>query len=140
MGSTRIKGNKGTLKLGTPGVDFLPDLSNCVLEADDSDETLTFEDAANGGRRAWKFTISGVQSNDSDAAWTYIWSNTGLEVAYTYAPHGNASPSTTQPHFTGMLKIGPKPSIGGEASITGDYTFDYELQVIGEPTMVTTAG
>lgn len=134
-GSTRIKGNKLALKLGTPPVDHWADITSCALVGEDSDGTLTFEDAANGGGQDWHFELSAIQSTAADSFWRTLWEQTGDEVAFTYAPHGNETASAAQPHFIGMVKIGKKPQIGGEASIKGDFTFDYQLEVVGQPTL-----
>lgn len=136
-GSTRIKGNKLGFKLGTPAKDHWADISSCTLVGEDSDGVLTFEDAANGGGQDWHFEISAIQSTDSESFWRMLWEQTGDEVAFTYAPKGNETPSATEPHFIGMVKIGKKPQIGGEASIKGEYTFDYQLEVVGQPTLDT---
>lgn len=135
MGSTRIKGNKLALTLGTPPVDYWADITSCTLVGEDSDDVLTFEDAANGGAQAWRFELTAIQSLATSSFWRNLWDNTGDEVAFTYAPHGNEEASTTQPHFIGTVKIGPKPQIGGEASTSGSYTFDYSLEVVGQPTL-----
>lgn len=137
QGSTRIKGNALLFKLGdSDGTDYWADCSSVVLEnADDNSGVLTFEDAANGGARAWQFTLSGIQSTASSSFWRYIWNNTGEEVAFTYAPHGNETPSADQPHFVGMCKVGPKPSVGGDADREGEYTFETRLDVTSGPTL-----
>lgn len=138
MGSTRIKGNALYFKLGdTSGTDYWADCTNVVLENEEDDSGVTtFEDAANAGtERKWHFTLSGIQSTANDSFWRYLWENTGEEVAFTYAPHGNETPSTDKPHFLGTVKIKEKPSVGGEASEDGEFTFDYQLDVETGPTL-----
>lgn len=143
MGSTRIRGNvKPVLTLGSPGSDFAADLLSYLFENEAADaDTITFEDAASGGARQWFLRGSAIQSLASASFWQYVTENSGESVAYTVAPHGNAVASASQPHAVGTLKIGPKPSFGGEAntSSTSAFTFDFEFEVDGEPTWDTGA-
>lgn len=135
--STRIKGNALALKFGSPAVDYWADATSVVLENEEKkSDVTTFEDAASSdGLVQWFFTLAAIQSTATGSFWRYLWANTGATVAYTYAPHGNVSPSATQPHFTGTCKIGAKPSIGGEASATGEYTFESRLDVVTGPVL-----
>jgi hypothetical protein len=134
-GSTRIKGTKLALTLGSPGTDYWADISSYVLTNEEAEsDVTTFADAAEGGARQFKLNGSAIQSTATASFWRYVYENTGEEVAFTLAPHGNAVPSAAEPHFVGTVKIGPKPDIGGEAG-TGSFTFDFEWDVIGEPTI-----
>lgn len=137
MGSTRIKGNKLGLTFGSPGENYWADATSVVLENEEREsDVVTFEDAANAGdARQWFFTLSAVQSTATGSFWRFLWDNTGQVVPFTYAPHGNETPSEEQPHFLGTCKIGPKPSIGGEASATGEFTFEMRLDVETGPTL-----
>lgn len=140
MGSTRIRGNKKPqLTLGAPGIDHSADVISWTIENDEADaDVVTFEDAANGGGRQFFLRGSAIQSTQSAAFWRYVWENSGeTEIPYTIAPHGNAVPTADEPHFVGTLTIGPKPTIGGEASssATSAFSFDYEFAIDGEPTM-----
>lgn len=144
MGSTRIRGNrKPQLTIGTPGTDRATDVISWTIENENADaDVVTFEDAAEGGGRQFYLRGSAIQSTDTAAFWRYVWENSGEEnVPYTIAPHGNAVPSEAEPHFVGTLTIGPKPTIGGEASTNpkSAFTFDYEFPIDGEPTMDTGA-
>lgn len=133
--STRIKGKSLTLKLGT--TDYAIDATSVVLESEEADnDVTTFADAAAGAVRQWFFTITAIQSTDAASFWRYLWDNSGTTAAYVFAPHGNAVPSASQPHFTGNVTIGPKPNIGGEANST--FTFEYRLDCNEAPTLDTT--
>lgn len=137
-GSTRIKGVALTLSIGTPPTDYKCDVTACTITNEEADEkdVVTFCDAAvAGGQRDYKLNITAIQSTDVTSLWSYIWDHSGDKVAFTYAPHGNAAPSAAQPHFTGMVTIGPKPEIGGEAGKGNTFTFETEWAIDGVPTL-----
>ena len=134
-GSTRIKGTKLGLKIGTPGVDYWADVTSWKISNDDADKDVTtFEDAAAGGAKQFKLTGSAIQSTATASLWSYIWGNTGATAAFTVAPHGNAISTAEQPHVIGTLTIGAKPELGGDAG-TGAYSFDFEFLITGTPTL-----
>lgn len=138
--STRIKAN--ALKLTIDGDDYWADLSSVVMASEEAAaDVTTFADAADGGSRDWFFTVSGIQSTDSTSFWMAMWDNPGSEVAFIYAPHGNASASSTQPHFTGTVRLPARGSfvLGGEASSDGTFSFDgVRMDIVGEPVKDTT--
>lgn len=133
--STRIKGAQLSLELG--GDDYWMDATSVLLDNEDSTAAVTFEDASLGGARQFFFTVSAIQSTDTASLWSYLWANTGEIVNYTYAPHGNASPSTSQPHFTGTVKIPAKPAIGGDAGTANTFTFTVRMDCQEVPTLAT---
>jgi len=134
-GSTRIKGTKLKLELGTPAVDYWADLSNYRLFNDEAEPDITtFADAAEGGGRQHKLAGTGIQSTDTESFWRMVWEHAGDEVPFTIAPHGNEEPAAAMPHFTGIVKIGSKPELGGDAG-TGAFTFEFEWNLTGEPVM-----
>jgi len=138
--STRIKAN--ALKLSIGGTDYWADFSSVTLQSEDaSSDVNTFYDASLGGRRDWFFTVSGVQSTETTSFWMAAWDDAGSEVAFIYAPHGNATASSSQPHFTGTLRIPAKGAfvIGGDASADGTFSFDgVRMDVVGDVTLDTT--
>ncbi|WP_144268257.1 hypothetical protein [Demequina sp. NBRC 110055] len=135
-GSTRIRGAALTLSVGSPAVDYKCDITSATITNEETDsDVLTFCDVEEGNDRTYFLNITAIQSTDADSLWSYIWDQSGTEgVAFTYAPHGNASPSASQPHFTGTLTIGDKPEIGGEAVRDGNgYTFETTWEIDGIP-------
>jgi hypothetical protein len=79
--------------------------------------------------------VTGFQDTASASLHSYLWDNPGKTVTITYAPHGNASPSTSQPHFTASGYVETVPNLGGAA---GEYfTFDLNIILDGKPTRVT---
>lgn len=134
--STRIKGNALALTFG--GTDYWADATSVLFDNEESAAGVTtFEDASKAGARTYFFTISAIQSTDTSSFWTYLWENTGEVVAYKYAVHGNATATAAEPHLTGTIKVGPKPSLGGDASVNGEYTFTVRLDCQEEPTLDT---
>lgn len=138
--STRIKGRQLSILLGTPPVDYWCDSTKVTLENEEADEgTVTFCNAAEpGGARQEFLSITAIQSTDEDSMWSYLWDHAGEDVPFTYAPHGNAAPSVSQPHFVGTATLGARPTIGGEAGRTNTYTFETRWDIVGTVTKVTT--
>lgn len=134
-GSTRIKGTKLKLTLGTPGTDFWADLTSWKITNTDADsDVTTFEDAAAGGSKEFHLTGTAIQSTAAESFWRYVWANTGEEVAFTIAPHGNLVASDSQPHVIGTVTIGAKPDLGGDAGNSA-YTFEFDWIVTGTPVL-----
>lgn len=131
--STRIKGK--ALMLELEGQDYWADLTSAVIKNEEADEdTVTFEDAAQaGGARKWLMELAAIQSTDPTSFWSLAWDQTGEEVPYIYAPHGNETPTAAKPHFTGQLTIGPPPDLGGEAGRTNTYTFETVFELSAKP-------
>lgn len=138
--STRIKAN--ALQLTIDGTDYWADFSSVTLQSEDAaSDANTFYDASLGGRRDFYFTVSGVQSTATASFWINCWDNAGDEVAFVYAPHGNAVASSSEPHFTGTLRLPPQGALtlGGDASTDGTFSFDgARMDVVGDVTLDTT--
>ena len=136
MGSTRLKGSK--LKLTIEETDYHGDLTNYTITNEEKDaDVTTFEDAASGNTRAFSLAVTLVQSTDPDSLWMHVWDNEGKPFSFTLAPHGNETPSTTQPHFTGTGIMPPPADLGGEAG-NNTFTSEVTFQLDAKPTKVTT--
>jgi hypothetical protein len=135
MSSARIKGAKLSLLIGTPGVEYMGDLTAYKITNADADKggLTTFEDAGNGGAKQFKLSGTAAQSTATGSFWRYVWANTGETAAFTVAPHGNETPTAEQPHFIGTVIIGAKPDLGVEAGTTNEGSFDFEWDMTGEP-------
>lgn len=133
--STRIKGKALSLMIGA--TEYACDATSIVLDNEEADDdTVTFCEVGTGGNVQWFFTIEAVQSTAASSFWRYLWENTGTEVAFVFKPHGNETASADQPHFTGNLVVGSKPSIGGEAAAKGQtFTFETRLDLTAEPVL-----
>lgn len=133
-GSARIKGAALALSFG--GTEYWADATSVILDNEEADgDVTTFADAAAGGARQFFFTLSAIQSLASGSFWRYVWANTGGSAAFRYAPHGNAIATADQPHFTGTVKIGSKPSLGGDAGASNTFTFETRFDVEGAPVL-----
>ena len=134
MVNPRVKGSALALSFG--GTDFWADATSVVLDNEEaSSDVTTFADAAAGGARQEFFTITAIQSTATGSFWSYVHANSGATVAFRYAPHGNAVATADEPHVLGMVKIGPKPALGGEAGKTTEYTFETRFDVVGATTL-----
>lgn len=139
MPSTRIKGK--SLVFEVDAVEYACDVTSVTLaneEASDQD-AVTFCDAAAGTSVDWYLEVSAITSTDATSFWSFLWDNSGdTGVSFTFAPHGNAVPSESQPHFEGTCTLPAPPAIGGESNST--WTFDVRIDLDAAPTKVTTAG
>ena len=129
-----------TLSLEIDEIEVACDVSAAKISPEEADDDFTtFCSAAqNKTNYDYHLTFTAGQSLDADSLWRYIFDHEGEEVAYVLAPAGNAEPSISQPHFTGTVKIGAMPELGGEASRTGQvWTFEADWLCNGKPEMVT---
>jgi len=79
--------------------------------------------------------ISGFQDFAAASLWTTLFANPGAEIDLTFAPHGNAVASTTQPHFTATGYAETIPDFGGAA---GEYfVYDLTIKLNAKPVKVT---
>jgi len=132
--SARIYGKQ--LKLEVDGADYWADIISCVKKVEENGDTVTtFEDAAAGTTLKHYFEITAIQSTDATSFWSFCTDNHGTEVPFEYAVHGNAAPSTNQPHLIGTLEIGMPPDLGGEAGRKNTYSFTMRCDIVGTPVL-----
>lgn len=138
--STRIKANALSMSIG--GVDYWADFSSVVMQSEDASADInTFYDSSLGGRRDFYFTVAGVQSTEATSFWRAMWTGSGTEVAFIYAPHGNATESADKPHFKGTVRLPAKGSfqLGGDSSPDGTFSFDgVRMDIVGDVTLDAT--
>lgn len=130
------------LKLEIGGDEYTAEVSNVrVTSAEGESDFVTFAEAAAGGARDYALAITLAQDAATGSLWTEIFDNAGTDVAYTVMPYGNASPSATEPHFTGTCTITEPDGdlLGGEAnkSNTARMTVEVAFPCTGKPTRVT---
>lgn len=125
----RIKGKSIIFEVG--GTEYAGSVSNVTFSS--AVGTLGFGDYED----SLDFTcaVTGFQDVQAVSLWSTLFDNPGATLTITYAPHGNATATSTQPHFTATGYAETVPDLGGAA---GEY-FVYDLNIIldGKPTRVT---
>jgi hypothetical protein len=106
--STRIKATNIVFKIGTTDYSCDANLVELTL-GDASGDVQTFCEVRPGGE--WKLQLDGVTSGDAASLFRILWANFGTQVAFTIAPQGNASASTSQPHYTGTVIFDQLPPL-----------------------------
>lgn len=124
----RIKGKSIVFEVG--GTEYAGAVSNVTFSS--AVGTLGFGDYED----SLDFTcaVTGFQDTATTSLWSELFDNPGATLSITYAPHGNATPTSAQPHFTATGYAEVVPDLGGAA---GEY-FVYDLNIIldGKPTRV----
>lgn len=78
--------------------------------------------------------VTGFQDTAANSFHSWLWENPGQTVNISYAPHGNATPSSAQPWFTATGYAEVVPDLGGAA---GEFfTFDINFILDGKPERV----
>jgi hypothetical protein len=98
---------------GVSNVNFTNEVGE--LGFGDYEDSLTF-----------RCQIVGFQDFAASSLHSKLYDNPGQTISITYAPHGNATASASQPHFTATGYAETLPAIGGAA---GEY-FVYDLNII----------
>ena len=122
--SSRLKAQNINFKISS--TDYAPDCENIELSLEDmSGDIRTFDEVRVGGM--WKLKLAGLYSQTSTSLYQLLFANYGTQVAFTLAPSGNVTASTTQPHWTGTVIFDDLPPISLQA---GDVTkFEVTLSV-----------
>ena len=106
--STRIKATNISFKIGT--TEYSCDANLVELTLNDAPGGVqVFCDVRPDGE--WKLQLDGVTSGDATSLYRILWANFGTEVAFTIAPNGNPSASTSQPHYTGTVVFDQLPPL-----------------------------
>lgn len=113
--STRILAENVIFKL--PTTDYACDLVSIEFATEDAPGGVrTFCEMQN--EQQFKATLTGIASGDAASLYQLLWNNYGTTAAFTVAPQGNASPSTSAPHWEGTMKFDALPPLNltsGEA-------------------------
>jgi hypothetical protein len=124
----RIKGK--SIIFEVDGTEYAGSVSNVTFSS--AVGTLGFGDYTD----SLDFTcaVTGFQDVQAASLWSELFDNPGASITITYAPHGNATATSTQPHFTATGYAETVPDLGGAA---GEF-FVYDLNIIldGKPTRV----
>ena len=130
--STRIKAQNILFKIGT--TDYACDANLVELTLNDAPgDVQTFCETRVGGQ--WKLQLDGITSGDTGSLYQVLWANYGTTVAFTVAPNGNATPTTTQPHYTGTVIFDQLPPL----SLTSNEIVKFTVQLTVTNTVHTPA-
>lgn len=141
--SNRLRGKTGlvfTLKIGAgSATSYADDVKSWELVTDDADDSdLTFYEAAQGLTKVFSLNMTSIVSFDAGSLWMYLWDNPGAVFSVVLGPSGNATPTTTKPHFTFTANATGKPALANEARVTPEGSeFEYTFDVVGDVTKVT---
>lgn len=125
----RIKGK--SIIFEVDGTEYQGGVSNVTFSS--AVNTLGFGDYED----SLDFTcaVTGFQDTAAASFHSWLFDNPGVSVSILYAPHGNATATAAQPHFTATGYAEVVPAIGGAA---GEFfTFDVNFILDGKPTRVT---
>ena len=83
----------------------------------------------------FKCQIEGFQDYSANSLWSKLYDNPGARLKVEFTPHGNTTPTSSQPKFQAYGYAEVVPTLGGSA---GEY-FVYDLTLIleGKPTKIT---
>lgn len=126
--STRIKAQNIIFKIGA--TDYACDANMVDLSLDDAPgDVQTFCETRVGGQ--WALQLDGITSGDSASLYRILWDNFGTEVAFTIAPNGNATATSSEPHYEGTVVFDQLPPL----SLTSNEVskFSVTLQVKNTP-------
>lgn len=132
--STRIKATNIVFKIGT--TDYSCDADSVELTVGDAPgDVRTFCEVSVG--QEWKLTLSGVTSGDTASLYRLLYANYGTEVAFTIAPGGNASPTTSNPHYTGTVIFDQLPPLSLTSGEIVKFTVELTVKNTGTNTSAT---
>jgi hypothetical protein len=106
--STRIKATNISFKIGSTEYNCDANLVELTL-GDAPGDVQTFCEVRTGGQ--WNLQLDGITSGDVASLYRVLWANFGTTVAFTIAPSGNVTASTTQPHYTGSVIFDQLPPL-----------------------------
>jgi hypothetical protein len=130
------------VRLEVGGTDRYDEVSGARITSAESDsDFLTFKQASEGGARDYALRFVAAQDHVTGTLWDLVWTGAGTEVAGTYMPYGNTTPSVSEPHydFTAVVSEPDGDFMGGDAdtSTTAVMTIECEWKLTGKPTKVT---
>lgn len=124
----RIKGK--SIIFEVDGTEYAGGVSNVVFSS--AVGTLGFgnyEDSLD-----FTCAVTGFQDTAAASLHSELWANPGATVDITFAPHGNATASVSQPHFTATGYAETVPNLGGAA---GEFfVYDINFILTGKPVRV----
>lgn len=118
--STRIKANSIIFKIG--GVDYAYDATKVTLTPGDADGGAPRTFCQPEAEQQWNLDIEGTMSGQAASLYRALFAAYETDVAFIIAPHGNTTPSATQPHYTGTVTVNNLPPISLDPGQTAVFT------------------
>lgn len=126
---SRLKGK--TIKFEVDNVEYSGSVKNVTFSSEVGE--MGFGDYADN--LEYRCQIEGFQDYAANSLWSKLFDAPGATIALEFTPHGNATPSASQPKFTATGYAEVIPVLGGTA---GEY-FVWDVTIIlgGKPVKVT---
>jgi hypothetical protein len=122
--STRIKAHNIIFNIGA--TDYACDATMVDLVLQDAPgDVQTFCEQRVGGE--WTLTLEGIVSGDAASLYRVLWENFATTAAFTVAPNGNETATSSEPHYTGTVKFDQLPPLSLNTNETA--TFSVTLTV-----------
>ncbi len=123
-------------------VDVSDEVSTAKYTSAETDsDFVTFADAAAGGGRDYNFEATLAQDAATGSLWYLMFNEPGTEVPVLLKPYGNATASTSEPHFSATAVVTEPDGdyLGGDAdpSTTAVQTIDIVWPLLAKPTRIT---
>jgi hypothetical protein len=123
--STRIKAQNIIFKIGS--TDYACDANMVELTLDDAPGDIqTFCETRVGGQ--WALQLDGIMSGDAGSLYRVLWDNFGTEVAFTVAPNGNATATSSEPHYEGTAVFNQLPPLSLMSNETAKFSVTLEVK------------
>jgi hypothetical protein len=122
--STRIKAQNILFKIGSTEYACDATMVDLVLE-DAPGDVQTFCEQRVGGQ--WALTLEGITSGEATSLYRVLWSSFGTTGVFTIAPNGNATASSTEPHYTGTVKFNQLPPLSLVTNETVKFSVTLEV-------------
>ena len=123
--STRIKAQNIIFKIGA--TDYACDANMIELTLGDAPgDVQTFCETRVGGE--WALQLDGITSGDAGSLYRVLWDNFGTEVAFTIAPNGNATATSSEPHYEGVAIFNELPPLSLNSNETALFSVTLEVK------------
>jgi len=123
--STRIKAQNIIFKIGA--TDYACDANMVELTLDDAPgDVQTFCETRVGGQ--WALQLDGIMSGDTGSLYRVLWDNFGTEVAFVVAPNGNATATSSEPHYEGTAVFNQLPPLSLMSNETAKFSVTLEVK------------
>lgn len=131
-----------TLVITVAATDYTAQVFTAEVESGPADEDdVTYAEAAAGGGRVYFLNLKMTQDMATTTLWKKVFSAAGTDVAILLKPYGNATASTSQPHYSASANVREPDGvlIGGEAdsSATKRQVIEVQWPLAAKPTEVT---